>query len=222
MTSPAPTAVIVFGAGGHGRVVADVALQAGMHLAGFVDDNPATRRSAHLPAPVLGDREWLQSARREGWSVALGVGDNYARRTIAQFLSVEGFDLVTLISPSATISPSARIGIGTVVMPGAVINSMAVIGDGVIVNSGAVVEHDVCVGDFAHLSPHAALGGGAEVGELAHVAIGATVLPLIRIGARSILGAGSVAPNHIPNDVVAFGVPARIRRDIALKLEQEA
>jgi acetyltransferase-like isoleucine patch superfamily enzyme len=78
-----------------------------------------------------------------------------------------------------------------------------------------VVEHDCTVGDFAHLSPKSSLGGAACVETLAHVGIGATVLPLVRVGARTILGAGSVLTRDLPDDVIPYGVPARIQRDLA-------
>lgn len=214
--------LIVFGAGGHGKVVADVALQNGKNVAGFVDDGVAHGAVARLPLAVLGDRSWLCSAPRNAYRVALGIGDNYARMAVAKFLNLEGIEIATVISPFAVVSPSARIGIGTVIMPGALVNAMAIIGEGVIVNTGAVVEHDAIVGDYAHLSPNSTLGGGVEVGEFAHIALGATVLPSIRIGNRSILGAGSVATRTIPDGVVAFGVPARVRRGIVSKQEKRS
>jgi UDP-N-acetylbacillosamine N-acetyltransferase len=186
-----------------------------MRVVGFVDDRPSPGALDRLPMPLLGGRAWLSSADRDTVAIALGIGDNFARMAVAQFLQSMGFALATVVSPSAVISPSARIGCGTVIMHGAIVNSMAVIGEGVIVNSGAVVEHDLCVGDYAHISPNATLGGGAEVGRLTHIAIGATVLPLVRIGERSILGAGSVAPRDIPDGVIAFGVPARVQRNIS-------
>jgi sugar O-acyltransferase (sialic acid O-acetyltransferase NeuD family) len=204
----------VFGAGGHGKVVADVAVQCGWACAGFVDDRTSSCAAVDLSLRVLGDRRWLCSRQRDTCRVALGVGDNYDREAIASFLHSAGIEVVTVISPFAVVSPSAQIGAGTVIMPGAVVNAMAIIGAGAIINSGSVVEHDVKVGNYAHLSPNSTLGGGAEVGEFAHVGLGASVLPLIRIGCRSILGAGSVITREIPDDVIAFGVPARIKRCI--------
>jgi acetyltransferase-like isoleucine patch superfamily enzyme len=97
-------------------------------------------------------------------------------------------------------------------MPGVVLNPDAVVGEGAIINTGAIVEHDVAIGHYAHVSPNTVLGGGARIGDLAHIAISATVLPLVRIGSRSVLGAGSVAVRDIPDGVVAFGSPARVQR----------
>jgi sugar O-acyltransferase (sialic acid O-acetyltransferase NeuD family) len=194
--------------------VADVAVCAGYTIAGFVDDNASAGLDALLPFPLLGDRAFLLESPL-AFRVALSVGDQYARLAVAEFLRAHAIEMATIISPSAVISPSALIGVGTVIMPSAVVNSRAVIGEGVIINTGAIVEHDVKIGHYAHLSPGATLGGGSEVGECAHVGIGAMVLPSISIGARSVLGAGSVATRAIPDDVVAFGIPARVQRAIS-------
>jgi sugar O-acyltransferase (sialic acid O-acetyltransferase NeuD family) len=209
--------LIVFGAGGHGQVVADVAIQAGWSVAGFVDDRLGTDSTAGLKFPILGDRAWLASAPKSDYHVALGIGDNYARGSVAEFLRSQAIQIATIISPSAVLSPTARIGAGTVVMHGAVVNVMAVIGEGVIINTCAVVEHHANIGMYAHISPNSTLGGGVEVGNFAQVALGSTVLPFLRIGNRSILGAGSVAIRAVPDDVVAFGVPARRQRSTAQK-----
>lgn len=202
--------IVVFGAGGHGKVVMDIAAQCGYEVLGFIDDDPGAARLGNA-SPVLGDRNWIRTASPSEVCCALGVGLNEARREVAQFVSDCGMDVSTVVSPNAMISGSAHLGSGVVVMAGVVINAMAQIGDGAIINSGAVVEHDNRIGCYAHISPNASLGGNVDVGDFAHVGIGAIVLPSVRIGAGSILGAGSVATADIPDHVVAFGVPARVR-----------
>ncbi len=209
--------LIVFGAGGHGKVVADVATQSGWTVVGFVDDAPDAGVHASLPFPVAGDRASVRAFLRDGCQVALGIGSNHAREAIARFLQSEGTEAATIISHAAIVSPWARIGAGTVIMPGAVVNAMAILGEGIIVNTGAVIEHDSRIGKYAHISPNSTLGGGAIIGEFAHIALGAIVLPFVCIGNRSTLGAGSVATRTLPDDVIAFGVPARIQRQIAQK-----
>lgn len=204
--------VIIFGAGGHGKVLADVAMRSGLSVAGFVDDRLALRMVAGLEIPVLGNRAWLLGQSRERFCCALGIGDNLTRMRIGEFLQNEGFELARLISPFAAVAASATIAAGVAVMAGAVINPLANLGEGALVNSGAIVEHDVKVGRYASLQPNSALGGAVEIGELAQVAISATVLPCLRIGCRSTLGAGSVATRSIPDDVIAYGIPARVQR----------
>jgi sugar O-acyltransferase (sialic acid O-acetyltransferase NeuD family) len=204
--------VIIFGAGGHGKVLADVAMRSGLSVAGFVDDRLGSRMVAGLEIPVLGDRAWLLGQSRDTFCCALGVGDNFARMHIGELLKREGFELAMLISPFAAVAPSATIAAGVSVMAGSVINPLANLGEGVIVNSGAIVEHDVKVGRYASVQPNSVLAGGVEIGELAQVALSATVLPCLRIGCRSTLGAGSVATRSIPDDVIAYGIPARVQR----------
>ena len=204
--------LLIYGAGGHGRVIAEIAAASGIPVLGFIDADPALHGSAVLGLPVLGDEEWLFRKATGRWSVALALGDNAGRKRVAEALTSHNIQLATLISPASTISPSATLGPGTVIMPGVVVNACAAIGTGVILNTGAIVEHDVQLGDYVHVSPRAVLGGGAIVGPLTHIAIGVTVLPRVSIGARCIVGAGSVVPRSLPDDVVAFGIPARIQR----------
>ena len=206
--------IFVYGAGGHGKVVADILVACkDVRLAGFVDDQEELRSKSVLGLPVFGDGHWLQKeARSIRIVVALGVGDNYARHRVAEKCLNSGMQLATLIHPAATVSKSAQLGRGTVVMAQAVINPGAVTGDGVIVNSGAVVEHDVEIGAFAHVSPNAALGGAARLGKFSHLGIGAMVIQSVSIGIHSVVGAGSVVIRNIPDRTVAFGVPAEIHR----------
>lgn len=206
--------LVIFGAGGHGRVIAEMAADAGWNVIGFVDDAPVDDSDCGFPVAVLGSRQWLLDHKGDDLSACLGIGDNYVRKSLTSLLLSEGIEIETVISPRAIVSPTARIGRGAVIMPGAIINSRASIGEGAIVNSGAILEHDTKLGDFAHLSPQAVVGGAAKIGELAHVGLGACVLPMVSIGRRSVLGAGAVATREIRDGVIAYGVPARIVRAI--------
>ena len=206
--------VFVYGAGGHGKVVADIVLATSrLSLTGFIDDRQETHGTTLLGVPVFGDRDWLRRTAQESpVAIALGVGDNYARQKLAEGCARWGIELLTAIHPEAYVARSATLGKGTSVMAGAVINAEAQLGEGVIVNTGAVIEHDVVVQDFAHVSPKAAMGGGSRLGRLSWLGLGAVVLPHVTIGSESIVGAGAVANRDLPDRVVAAGVPARIFR----------
>lgn len=207
---------LVWGAGGHGRVVADVVRAAGGTVSGFVDRDAA--RVGHPAAlgapPVLlaeaGLADALASAAAErGWdALALGIGDNRAR--LRAFERAAGGAWPALVHPSAVRSPSARMGEGTVVMPLAVLNADARVGRAAIVNTGALVEHDCVVGDGAHLSPGSVLAGGARVDEGAWIGAGAVVLPGVRVGAWAVVGAGAVVRRDVAAEAVVAGVPARL------------
>jgi sugar O-acyltransferase (sialic acid O-acetyltransferase NeuD family) len=208
--------VLVYGAGGHGRVVADILLASGCReLGGFLDDSKALHGSTVMGLPVLGGEDWLQDKEDKSDVVlALGIGDNCIRRDKAEKHKSSGVETVRAIHPSSMLSRWVHIEQGTVVMAGAVINPGAQIGLGVIINSGAVIEHDVVIGDYGHVSPNAVMGGESRLGPLSHLGLGAVVLPGVTIGRGSIIGAGAVVVEDVPDNVIAMGVPARIHRKI--------
>ena len=204
----------MYGAGGHGKVVADLLVSRGeKEFAGFVDDREELWGAKVMGFAVLGSGEWLQwEAGSARIAIALGVGDNTSRHRIAESCAYWGAEILTVVHPRAAVSRAARVGRGSVVMANAIVNVDAVVGGGVIVNSGAVVEHDVEVGEYAHVAPNAAMGGGSSLGAFSHLGIGASVLPCVHIGARSVVGAGAVVVRNLPDEVVAIGIPARIHR----------
>lgn len=208
--------IIVYGAGGHGKVVADILLALkNPNLAGFADDRAELQGSMVLGLPVLGDGHWLQQeARKTNVAVALGVGDNFARQQLAEKCRAWTTELITLVHPTASVSKSARLGPGTVVMAQAAINPDARIGSAVIINTGAVVEHDVVIGDYAHIAPNAAMAGASSLGDFSFLGLNAAVRQGVTIGSQSIVGAGGVVVRNIPDNVIAFGVPALVQRRI--------
>ncbi len=190
--------VAIYGASGHGRVVADIAKRAGYRDTIFIDD---------------GDNEFIEFdifCKKYSYikEIVLAIGDNRVRSKIFKKVEEAGFKVMTLIDPTATISQSVKIGRGVVVMPGAIINSDAYISKGVIINSGAVVEHDVAIGAYSHISPNVSLAGGVKVGEFVHVGIGSSVIQNIRIGDNVVVGAGSVVIKDIKDNIVVVGNPA--------------
>jgi acetyltransferase EpsM len=207
--------ILIWGAGGHGRVVADLLRAAGGEVLGFVDGDPAKLGTeiagggrVLFNEPVL-FRYLTEHGCLPGGAaaVALGVGDNRARRKILETLG--RFAAPALIHPSATASPSAHFGRGAVVFPGAVVNAGAWVGAGVIVNTGAIVEHDCRVGDGVHVSPRATLCGGVEVGAGSWICAGATLIPGVRVGTGATVGAGAVVIHDVPDHTTVVGSPAR-------------
>ncbi len=211
--------ILVYGAGGHGKVVADISIaKEEGEFAGFVDDREELWSNTVIGFPVLGNSEWLrEEAVHSRIAIALGIGDNRSRQLLADRCAQWGIEILTVVHPAATVSRSAQLGRGTVVMASAIVNPDARVGAGVIVNSGAVVEHDVEIGDYAHVAPNATMGGASRLGAFSHLGLGAVVLQCIHIGEHTMVGAGAVVVENLPDHVIAMGVPARIHR----QLEQE-
>ena len=208
--------IVIVGAGGHGKVVADIVERQGRYsIAGWVDSGrePGER---HCGYAVLGPVEDLPdlAARYPVAGALLALGDNGARRAMAERLAREVPDLafVTAVHPSAAVGKGARLGQGTVVMAQAVVNSDAVVGAHCILNTASSLDHDCRMDDFASLAPGVAVGGDASIGTCAAVSIGATVLHGVSVGAHTVVGAGAVVIRDLPGHCVAYGVPARMVR----------
>ena len=208
------TPIVIWGAAGHAKVVADVLrATARFELVGLLDDTaPQRRGELHYGIPILGGREVLDGLLANGTRLMFGFGDNAARLRIGAEMAARGFIFPVLVHPSAVVSPTAQIGAGSFVAAGAVVNADARVGAQVIVNSGAIVEHDNEVGDAVHLSPRACLSGWVRVGRGSWIGSGAVVRDRITIGERCVVGVGSVVVADIPDAAMAYGCPARVVR----------
>lgn len=214
MNIPSSGKAIVYGASGHGKVVADILQACGIEVEGFVDDDPL-KHGEVCGLKILGDADWFterNSSKPVG--IALGIGDNFARSLVIERCVALGAPLVTAVHPSATIATSAKVLPGAVIMAQAVVNADAVIGRGAIINTGAIVEHDCRVGNCAHLSPKVAIGGHVQVGDLSWLGIGSTVISNITVGTGSIVGAGATVVHNVDDWVVTIGTPARILKHL--------
>ncbi|MDG2021554.1 MAG: acetyltransferase [Phycisphaerales bacterium] len=206
--------LVLFGAGGHAAVVADAAVAMGFVLVGVVDAiRPvADGRPPFGGVPWLGPPDDPDPSLHEllgrGARVHAAVGDAGLRR---RWLGDHADHAACIVHPAAVVSPSAAIGEGVFIGPRAVVNARAVIGTGTIVNTSAILEHDARTGEYCHLAPGAIVLGNAVVGDQTLVGSNATILPAITVGQRATIGAGSVVTSDLPDDVRAFGNPARDR-----------
>lgn len=197
--------VIVIGASGHGKVVADIVLQRGDQLLGFLDDNEALPPEI-CGIPVLGKTTEYKKYPEAAFVIA--IGNAAVREKLAQQL--DGVRWYTVIHPAAVISSlDVQIGEGSVVMANAVVNPSAHIGKHCILNTTAVVEHDNRIGDFTHISVGAKLGGTVTIGNRTWIGIGATVSNNVTICDDCMVGAGAVVIREIKESGTYVGVPAR-------------
>jgi sugar O-acyltransferase (sialic acid O-acetyltransferase NeuD family) len=208
--------VLIYGAGGHGKVVADAALSAGFGVVGFADDDVARRGKYLLGLEVraTGLDGAVRLCRSEGAGYVVAIGANAARKCVFDSLRQSGLDPLTIVHPSARVASSARLGAGTVVFACAVVNVDATVGENGIINTAASVDHDCVLGPHTHISPGAHLGGMVLVGEGTHIGIGSSVRNNVSIGPWSTIGVGAVVIGDVPERVVAFGVPARVQHDL--------
>lgn len=186
--------LVIIGAGGHGKVIADIALKNGYKDICFVDDNA---KGNCLGFPIVGTSEKLHELNDGKTDFVIAVGNNLIRKKIAERHNV---NWVKLIHPSAQIGYGTEIEKGTVIMAGAIINADAKVGRHCIINSCAVIEHDNQLGDYVHVSPNAALGGTVHVGDLTHIGIGASVKNNVTIGKDTVIGAGAVVMKNISGE----------------------
>ena len=217
-TSPRVTErVVIWGASGHALVVADILRQEGRHeIVGFLDDMEPSRHGEPFGgASVLGGGDALARLRGDGVSgVVVAIGDCATRLRLGAVVRERGLELVRAIHPRAMIAAGVAIGAGTVVCAGAVVNPGAEIGESVIVNTTASVDHECVLSDGVHVGPGAHLGGRVRIGRATWVGIGAIISDRVRVGEGSIVGAGSVVLHDVPAGVVAYGIPARVVRDV--------
>lgn len=186
--------LIIIGAGGHGKVVADAANRDCL----FVDKEPNEEVDVHA-------MESLPSLLQKNDEVIVGIGDNNTRLHVLDDLN----NIATVVHKDATVSETATLGEGTVVFARAVVNPNASVGRGCIINTAATVDHDCVLEDGVHISPGAHVGGGVTIGRCSWIGIGASVKHGVKIGNNVTVGASAAVVNDIPDGLTVVGVPAR-------------
>lgn len=194
--------LIIIGASGHGRVVADVASLVGYESIVFLEDDAELKECAGYP--VLGPEKMLKELDGD---VFVAIGDSKVRKQFMESESNRVFPV--LMHPSAVIAKGVSINEGTVIMAGAVINPNVKIGKGCIVNTSSSVDHDCIVGDYSHVAVGSHLCGTVEVGESCWIGAGAVVSNNLRINSNATIGAGAVVIKDVPANCTVVGNPAK-------------
>lgn len=196
--------VIIIGAGGHGKVIADIIEKSGDKVFGFLDDGAEQKEV--FGYSVLGKIADCSKFKDKEFFIA--IGNNLVRKKIA--FENDDLKFYTAIHPNAVISRGVEVGTGTCIMAGCVINANTKIGKHSIINSGSVVEHDNVLSDFVHLSPGAVLCGTVSVGECTHIGAGVTVKNNISITSETVIGVGAAVTTNIEIPGTYCGVPAKM------------
>lgn len=200
--------LIVIGYSGHAYVVIDSAVKAGFSIAGYTENETLDTNPYNL--------NYLGNERKEDfeywgkkYQFIIGIGSNKIRLELLDLLESKGEDLVSVTHPSAYISTTATMGVGTFIACGVHVNPLAEIGDGVILNTGSIVEHECKIGKAAHIAPGAVLAGNVQVGGGSLIGANAVIKEGVKIGNNVIIGAGTVVLNSVPDGSKVVGNPGR-------------
>lgn len=193
--------IIIIGAGGHGKVVSDIAKEVGYNQIFFLDDNDSLKKCNNYE--VIGKIKNFNNYYDSDFFVA--IGNNEERKKIISILP----NLVTLVHPSAVIGSNVELGKGTVIMPGVVINACTKIGDGCIINTCSSIDHDCKIGNYTHISVGAHLAGNVSIGDNDCLGIGSIVKNNVLICSNTMIGAGAVVVKNICKEGTYIGVPAK-------------
>jgi sugar O-acyltransferase (sialic acid O-acetyltransferase NeuD family) len=204
--------LLIVGAGGAGREVAEILVAAGESPAGFLDRNPNALAGKNCALPVLGDpQEWKP---HEDELFVCSMGDAKVRMTVTADLRGRGGRFTSAIDCSARVAVSARLGSGVVVYPSVFISSDAVVDDDVMVNFGALIAHDAVIERGVVISPHVTVCGSVRVGAGAFIGAGACIVPGISVGAEAYVCAGAVVIRDVDPGSKVWGVPAHPRGNL--------
>ncbi len=209
---------VIVGAGGHGRVILDILINAKEHdVVGFLDSNTDLAGRRMDGRQILGDLSALPRLRDELGveGAVIAIGDNGVRRDFADRVEEQDLRLVNAIHPSANLAHNVTLGRNVVIAAGALVCAHCQIGDSVILNTGCIVDHESMIGTATHICPGARLAGRVTVESGAFVGIGATVIQSVRIGYESVVAAGAVVIGDVAPLTTVVGVPAREIKDVA-------
>lgn len=196
--------LVIIGAGGHGKVVADIARKNGYRNIVFLDDNESLTMCGSYR--VVGT---VKDFQHYDCDFFVAIGNGKARRSISEMLLAAGKKLITLIHPSAIIAENVEIGLGTVVVAEAVINPGTVVGRGCIINTCSSVDHDCRLGDYSHISVGVHTAGDVVLGENVWLGIGVIVSNDVHICSDTLVGSGAVVVKNITEPGTYIGMPAR-------------
>lgn len=203
--------LLIIGAGGNGRVIADIATELGRwSKIAFLDDDRYPMDDKR-PWETVGPCSSLADVAYDFDAAVIGFGDNALRYSWIERVTASALELTTIVAPSAAVSSRARVGPGTVVMPQAAINIGVEIGACGLINTAASIDHDCVLGNAVHVAPGAHVGGDVTIGDRTWIGLGVVLRHGLSIGKDVMVGAGAAVVTDLPDACTAMGIPARIR-----------
>jgi len=209
--------IVIVGAGGLGREVlatarANDAVQKKWNILGFLDSDQSLAGTEVGGVPILGDDDWCRSNNDKSVRFVCAIGNPKVRSKAVEKLLAMNCQFASVLHPNVRVPDSVHVGVGSVIMAGTQFTTDAVIGSHVVVYLNCSITHDVRVGDFCLISPGCNLSGGSVLEAGVEVGTGVSILPRRRIGAWTIVGAGSIVIDDIPANCTAVGTPCRVIR----------
>jgi len=190
----------IIGAGGHGKVVGEIALLNQYDNINFFDDR--INDIKNFPFKIIGNLNQLKNNLNNYDDFFVAIGDNKIRQNQIVWLKKEKINIISLIHPKSTVSRFSSIEVGSCVMANAVINPGTIIKEGVIINTSSSIDHDCLIKDFAHISPNCSLSGNVNIGKFTHLGTGSSVHPGVYIGKNVKIGIGSKIYKDIEDDII--------------------
>ena len=190
----------IIGAGGHGKVVGEIALLNKYETIHFFDDNSSQIKE--FPFSIVGSMDYLKEHIKDYDSFFVAIGDNLERFNKIEWLKKYETNIISLVHPKSTISRFSTFEKGCCVMANAVINPGVQIKEGVIINTSASVDHDCIIEEFAHLSPNCSLSGNVKIGKFTHLGSGTSVHPGIKVGRNVKSGVGSKIFENVLDETI--------------------
>lgn len=190
----------IIGAGGHGKVVGEIALLNKYKIIDFFDDNVKTNKS--FPFTIINTTDFLRNHLSDYDAFFVAIGDNLIRSNKINWLKKYKINIINLIHPRATVSKFSVLGLGSCIMANAVVNPGTSINDGVIINTSASIDHDCVIEDYVHISPNCSLSGNVKISKFTHLGTGTSVHPNIYVGKNVKTRVGSKIFKNIADNTI--------------------